>query len=97
MWAYYYAPLYDGPMSDEVNPETEEVFPGGNTREPGKDTGSGPEYAITKPVGMVVLFYDDAETRCVVKLRATSAPLQGWVGKAPAEVQADYLELLGVE
>lgn len=94
MAAYYYTPLYDGPYPD---PETGDPMPGTATKEPGQDTGSGAEYLGSQPSGLTVLLYDDANTRCVVKLAVNPTIPSGWLLKTAGEVQADYPGLQGVE
>jgi hypothetical protein len=85
-YLYYYTPIFEGPLPEDA--ET-------TVKQPGADVGSGPEFGVLPP-GCNLLKYDDAQSRAVVRLVASSAPLQGWVPKTSAEVLVDYPGLWGV-
>ena len=98
MPTYYYTPLFDGEYF-RPDPDTGDPTSQGTTREPGLDTGSGPEWAGDdpgQPPGERVWKYDDAVPRCVVGVEGgvSLSVYQGWVEKTKAEVDVDYPGLL---
>ena len=97
MPVYYYTPLFDGEYF-RPDPETGDPASQGTTREPGLDSGSGPEWigdSPGQPVGLRVWKYDDATPRCVVGVQsAVSAEYLGWVDQTKAQVDTDYPGLL---
>jgi hypothetical protein len=92
---YYYTPCFNGSPPGFTDPESGEVWTPEPVRQPGQDTGSGPEYVENLPRGADVLKYDDPRVRCVVRIDHPFT-LPGWVLKSPAEVLIDYPGLPGV-
>ena len=92
---YYYAPCFVGNPPGSTDPDTGDTYTPDIVKQPGKDIGGGPVFLSNLPAGMVVLKYDDPETRCVVRM-ATASGRPGWVYKTASEVLADYPGLPGV-
>jgi hypothetical protein len=91
-FAYYYTPCFTGQTTD---PDSGDPV-GPPFKVPGADFGEGTVEVAHTPAGMVPLIYDDPNTRCVVRVPATTNALMGWVSKTSGEVLADYPGLNGV-